>query len=560
MKKTANYLLSILIVVLLFANSANAIVDTDKNSTSVQQNSSAEKVTKKRFLERIKINKDDDTKKSKDEVVLKSDVNSNSTKAETPTAKVAIQENSTLHLEDCIDIALKNSPSIRKYQDLVKVANAILGQSKSNYFPSLGLGTGYTGSYLNQKGSSSSFDNAYGFDASISQLIYSFGKVESTIKKAKLNKIAADFDLNYEMIKTIFNVKTNYYGVLAAAANIKVQEANILVNERQYQQTKAYFEEGLKSKIDLVNSEVNLSNAKLNYVAAQNTYDLAVVALNNSMYIDGSPKYSIAKIESFNFDNKYAPVELKNTDQNQVKQFEAPALADGAVYQTSVQKNELITKSYDYSNFPYTLDESISLAKNNRPDLKSYVAARDALKKELTYQKLKYMPDLKATGSYGYNALQDSNYTNSFKIKGSLDFPTINIMNIKHSIDEAKARVDIADAAVDQLEKDIYYSVQKAYVNMVQYAKKMPLTEVAVKQAFENLELAMGRYEVGLGNFLEVQDAIVNYNQAQESYVKLIFDYNVSIAKLELEIAKMDKTENGQENKSDNKKTDKKGV
>ena len=113
-------------------------------------------------------------------------------------------------------------------------------------------------------------------------------------------------------------------------------------------------------------------------------------------------------------------------------------------------------------------------------------------------------------------------------------------MDIKYKINEAKARLDAADTQLDKLSKDIYFSVQKAYVDMVQYEKKIPLTYVAVQQTYENLELAMGRYEVGLGNFLEVHDAIQNYNKAQENYVKLIFDYNVSRAKLELEIAKVD--------------------
>ena len=115
-------------------------------------------------------------------------------------------------------------------------------------------------------------------------------------------------------------------------------------------------------------------------------------------------------------------------------------------------------------------------------------------------------------------------------------------MDIKYKVDEAKAKLNIADIAVNQLSKDIYYNVQKAYVNMVQYEKKIPLTEVAVKQTYENLELAMVTYKVCLVNFLEVQAAIVNYNKAQENYVKLIFDYNVSKAKLELEIAKVDET------------------
>ncbi len=491
----------------------------------------------------------EDVQKNKNkEVVLKKEVKENAPKDDLSRmeANVEIQDGAVLSLEDCIRIALTNSPSVKKYKNLVKHANAILGQSKASYFPSLSLGTGYYGKFNNNDGNSTS-DNSYGLNASLSQLIFSFGKVGTKIKKAKLNKIAADFDLNYEIIKTIFNVKTNYYAVLAATANMKVQEANISVNERQYQQTKAYFEEGLKSKIDLVNAEVYLSDAKINYVTAQNTYDAAVIALNNSMYIQSSPKYSIEKLESFNFANKYAEVALKNFDQDLVKKFKAPDLAEGASYQTSVQKNELIDINYKVEKFPYTLNESIALAKENRPDLHSYVAVRDALKQELKYQRIQYLPDLKAKGTYGLNAA--NTMSNSFQVTGTLDFASINAMDIKYKIEEAKANLDVADNAIDKMEKDIYFSVQTAYVNMVQLEKKIPLTEVSVKQTFENLELAMGRYEVGLGNFLEVQDAIVNYNKAQESYVKLIFDYNVARAKVELEIAKLDKPQEQKDNK-----------
>lgn len=506
-------------ILLLFANSANAIVDTAENNTQNQP-------VKKRILQRVKIDKNTE---NTEEITL-SDIK-NYTKKQIP-------DGATLTLEDCINIALENSPSIQRYKSLVDVANSLLGQTRASYFPSLSLGTGYYGDYQNESHKGSDFDNAYALNATLKQLLFSFGKVGTRIKKAKLNKIAADYDLDYEIIKTIFNVKTNYYAVLAAVASIKVQEANILVNERQYQQTKAYFEEGLKSKIDLVNSEVNLSNAKINYESAVNAYDTAVVALNNSMYIDGSPKYSIAKLESFNFDNQYADVAIKNGTQN-IEKYKPPEFAKGAALETSIQKNELIDRSYNYTKFPYTLEESLKLAKENRPDLRSYTAARDALKKELAYQKIQYLPDLNARGGYGLNA--SSNLTNSFSIQGTLDFPTINVMDIKYKISEARARLEAADTQLDKLSKDIYFNVQTAYVNMVQYEKKIPLTYVAVRQTYENLELALGRYEVGLGNFLEVRDAIENYNKAQENYVKLIFDYNVSRAKLELEIAKIDK-------------------
>ena len=58
-----------------------------------------------------------------------------------------------------------------------------------------------------------------------------------------------------------------------------------------------------------------------------------------------------------------------------------------------------------------------------------------------------------------------------------------------------------------------------------------------VKQTLENFELADGRYTVGLGNFIELQDAQTNYNNAQLAYVQSVFDYNVARAQLERAMA-----------------------
>ena len=155
----------------------------------------------------------EDVQKNKNkDVVLKEEVKENAQKQEQSRmeADIEIQDGAILSLNDCIRIALTNSPEIKKYKNLVRQANALLGQSKASYFPSLSLGTGYYGNFNNNDGTSIS-DNSYGLNASLSQLIFSFGKVGAKIKKAKLNKIAADFDLNYETIKTIFNVNKSIF-------------------------------------------------------------------------------------------------------------------------------------------------------------------------------------------------------------------------------------------------------------------------------------------------------------------------------------------------------------
>ena len=61
----------------------------------------------------------------------------------------------------------------------------------------------------------------------------------------------------------------------------------------------------------------------------------------------------------------------------------------------------------------------------------------------------------------------------------------------------------------------------------------MPLQAVKVRQTRENFELAEGRYYVGLSDYLELQTAKLNYNNAQHSYINAIYLYNVAVASLE---------------------------
>ena len=72
---------------------------------------------------------------------------------------------------------------------------------------------------------------------------------------------------------------------------------------------------------------------------------------------------------------------------------------------------------------------------------------------------------------------------------------------------------------------------------MMEYEQKIPLLEQKIRQTLENLELADGRYAVGLGDYIELQDAKINYNSAQHAFVRAVFNYNVARAKLEQAIA-----------------------
>lgn len=175
----------------------------------------------------------------------------------------------------------------------------------------------------------------------------------------------------------------------------------------------------------------------------------------------------------------------------------------------------------------------MKMAYKNRADLKAYNSTLDAVKENLVYVKRNYYPSISANAGYGF---RDTNSTNSFNVGVNLS-SSVNMMNQKYKVDAAKYQVDIAENSLNQLNQDIYFQVQNAYIDMIELEKQIPLLAVKVRQTLENYELAEGRYYVGLGDYIQLQDAKVNYNNAQCSYIETIYKYNVARANLESVIA-----------------------
>lgn len=444
--------------------------------------------------------------------------------------QMSVEKNAILNIKDCITIALQNSPKIKKARYNYGIAKGNLGIAKSEYFPTLGIGTGYNITDNNNNRRSTN-TNIYSAEANINQLIWNFGKTNANIRMYNFDRVAALYEFEDMVLETIFGVKTNYYGVLATKATLDVNRANVQINERNYQRTKAYFEEGIKSKIDLVNAEVYLSDSKVTLVESEKAYKNALVQLNNSMYIAFAPEYEIENTETFNFQNNYAPVNLEKIDEK--KDLSKPPKDVNNAFLTSQVEKINVLDNYKFKPFPYTFEESVNLAYKNRPDLKAYDATLKAMQESLKYTKREYLPEISATAGYGY---RDQYNTNSFNVGINLS-SNVNIKGQKHKIDNAKIQVQLAENEIDQAKQDIYFEVQNLYINMMQLEKQIPLLAVKVKQTLENFELADGRYAVGLGDYIELQDAKVNYNNAQVSYVQTVYNYNVARANLERAIA-----------------------
>ncbi|MCQ2789970.1 MAG: TolC family protein [bacterium] len=460
---------------------------------------------------------------------------------ETILVQPAVQQGDIVYnIDDCVKIGIKNSHTLKNKLNNVKALKNDIGIARSTYFPTFSAGVGYNYKYSKEFGDSSDSMNSSGIgvNAKISETIWDFGRTTARINMAKFSEQAAEYEYRSAKLGCIFGVKLAYTYVLAAKSASDVWVQTVKINQLNLDRTKAMFEVGLKSKIDVVNAESKLTEAQISLLESKNAYQNALISLNTSMNYVNAPAYSIVPTENFNIGGSNVvknEIDVSFDKKKITENGSSTGFKDGAIFTTGIEKSGIIS-SYKLEPYTATMQESINTAFQNRSDLKAMKLVAKASEESLKAIKRSYYPSLNATGSYSLTKNSDVG-SNSIGIYGGLDLPNINAMSLKHQIEQGKAYLDIANTNVEELENEIFFQIQSLYVDMKQIEEKIPLMRHKVQVALENFELADGRYAVGLGNYLELQEALTDYNNAQLSFVESVFSYNKARFALEKAMA-----------------------
>lgn len=409
-----------------------------------------------------------------------------------PALAEGITAGEELTLQRAIDIALKNQPSILASRSTVRANEARVGQAKANYYPQLSASGVYiktspaASSVRSLDTSTTSKNGAYDQYASsvaLNQMVFDFGKTPTQVSINNLNTESSRFDLINTQDVVILNVKQAYYNVLQAQRNRDVARESVKQFQEHLDQARGFFRVGTKSKIDVTKAEVDLSNAQLNLIKAENQVRLSLVTLNNAMGVPDVPQYTLQD-------------------------------------------------SLFYTKYDLTLEEAIPKAYSQRPDLLSLIKKKEASKASIDLARTGYFPVLSAAANYIYTG---TNFplSEGWNYGLTLSFPIFSGFQTKYQVAEAQANYDTVNANEQSLRLDIYSQIQQAYLSLRQAEESISTSELTVRQAKENVELATGRYRAGVGSPLEVTDALVGLNNAQVAYTQALTDYRNSQASIE---------------------------
>lgn len=404
----------------------------------------------------------------------------------------SVEKNVELNLERCIEIALGNNPQINAaFQDIL-ASDARIKQVWSNYFPQLSWQTGYTRirqlQLSDALGRNLTFNYFILGQVTLQQMLYDFGVTQNQATIKRLDYESYKQTLTSIINNVIFQTKDAYYNLLYAMENKRVAEDTVKKFEMFYDQAKAFYEIGMNPKVDVTIAQANLSNAKLQLIQAENAVSLAEARLNNVMGVPFIDKYNVQERLD------YVPVDI-------------------------------------------TLEQSVEVARESRPELKQAELRVESAKQTLKLVKKSYFPTLSVEGQYQRGGKSwNSNY--GYNIGGYLNFPTVNGMLIKNEIKEARFLYDKELANAANTQNSIYLEIQNAFLMLNEKKNQIPVALLQVKQAKENYELSYGRYRVGEASPTELKDSQILYQQAQLSYYNTLYQYNSAKAALEKAIGK----------------------
>ena len=411
---------------------------------------------------------------------------------EVAVIKGGVENSIDISLEECLKFALGNNPRIQAAMQDVFASDYRIRQAWASYFPQFGWQTGYT--RIRQLQLSDVFRQNLVFNyfvlgqISASQMLYDFGVTQNQVTIRKLDNQGYKITLTGTVNDVICEVKKAYYNLQYSIEAKKVAEDMVAKYAAFYDQAKAFYKVGTKPKVDVTIAEVNLSNAKLNLIQAENAVDIAMAKLNNTMGLPYSNKYKI-------------------------------------------------NDSLRYDSCDITLDKAVKTAQESRPEFQLAEVKVEEARQNVKLVKKSYFPQITIEGQYQIGGMHPtSNY--GYNYGGYISFPTINGMLIKNEIREAKALYSKEQANAINTKNNIYYEIQESYYSLTEKKNKIPVAFLGLKQAKENYELSYGRYHVGVGNPIELKEAQVQYQNAMLVYYQTLYDYNAAKATLEKSIGR----------------------
>ncbi len=198
----------------------------------------------------------------------------------TPKTKEFPEPEFTITMEEALAIADAYRWEIAQAQYNIKAAQGDLRSAKSGYLPTLAVGGNYSWKDTEFPG----FKNrTWGVAATLSWSLFDGGATDAKILSANNAIKVAEEKLAKAREEVALEVRQDYLNVVAAKEKIRATEAAVEKAEEAFKIASIRYKSGVGINLDVLDAQLNLNNAKTNYIGALYDYNVGLATLEKAL-------------------------------------------------------------------------------------------------------------------------------------------------------------------------------------------------------------------------------------------------------------------------------------
>jgi len=391
----------------------------------------------------------------------------------------------TLTLEQAMQAALKQHPSLQRTDALVGAAAARARQARAGMLPTVTLqGTATDGPLgapaFGPLGNPANFGapplsvqglagdpvkKQFGGGLNVTQTLLDFGRAQHLFAARKDLQQSVEQDAETQKAMVLVSVQTAYLDVLRAQQLAAIQQENVQQRATTVKQASVLVEAQLKAGVDLLIAQANAAEANVGMAAAQNDVRYSFAALNNAM---------------------------------------------GATTMTAYQLDPDVGMAGGQTGAKpaATVDDAMARALNQRPELKSARLLLQAADQTIRGVRSELMPRFDAIASLGAvnpsGVIQNSK---NYAVGLAVSIPLYTGGLVENRIAEEKQKREAALALERETVEAVKLQVARAWLNVQTREAQVKSAQEQVTAASGSLQLASERYRLQLNSLVELTDA-----------------------------------------------------
>ncbi len=389
-------------------------------------------------------------------------------------------------LDEAIEIALRRNTTLSQARTNIESAKTTRLSAIGSFLPSVNLSYGYSNASTGRIDPTGQgiVTTSYTTQLSGTYNLFDGWRRFTDLKGANLGVDEQNARYRQTEFQTIQLVKQNYFNAVAAREIVGVEERRVQRQQDQLDFVQQQLDLGRATRSDLLRSQVDVNNALLALLNAENSERTTTFRLTE---VVGS-------------ETRIGPVE------------EATLVAQP---------------------LPFSRNQLFGVAEQSAPSLVTANAATRAAEAALSSARSAYLPNLAFSGGWAWanTNFPPQNRSWSFSLRGS--YPLFNGFQRETSVYRAKAQQDIAEQQERAARLNLSSELDASYSTAQSAQAGIDLASQNVDLSTESLRVVQERYRLGLATILELQDAQITLTQAEVDLVSRRFDYQLALAAIE---------------------------